>query len=198
MTKKARIQAEYFLHQIHWNNAQSLLATRDKGGSDEGALETTALLLVSFASEALANRLLEIGCPVEYADERKFFRDAPYQGTPGKLRFLADKLQVPIDPGARPFQSLRTLFTWRDKMVHARVERFDEVVAFIDPSKVEAPESELLNFAPIHGAQLMADVEQLANLIQGAALSARWPKIYGPQAFNHITSTRGIDLSGRS
>ena len=191
---KVTASAEYLIHQYHWLHAKQLRELVDENEDETLALECSALLHVAFAIEAHANRLLELGCPAEYDQERVFFSKGPYRGTLGKLDLLAERLSVPLDWGARPFQSVRDLFDWRDRMVHARTERVERV-SYTDPTQVKPPESDLLAFPGKFGERTVKDCEATADALQAAAESARWNGVLSPTAFSGFLGLRGVSIS---
>lgn len=192
--RKATASAEYHLHQYHWLHARDLRALRGEEPGARVALDCSALLLIAFAIEAHANRLLELGCPAKYEKERTFFGSGTFRGSVGKLEFLAERLSVQVDRGARPFQSVGALFTWRDRMVHTRVERVVRVEPYTDPSQVQPPESELLAFPGKCGDRILADAEAFAGTLQAAANAAGWKGIHVPKAFTGFLGLRGVSL----
>lgn len=196
--REATTTAEYRIHQFHWLHAKELIRLKEVPTGDPVALECSALLLVAFAVEAHANWLLEMGCPNEYAQERTFFSREPYGGTLGKLAFLGDRLETPVDRGSRPFQSLEALFNWRDQMVHARVERIERIGSFTDPSQLRPPQSELLSTPEKSRDRFMSDAEVLADTLQAAAEQARWRDVHGSKAFSGFLGLRGISLHSNS
>jgi len=189
--------AEYFIHQYHWLHAKELFELSTTKAGNPVVLDTTGLLSVAFAVEAHANWLLEAGCPTEYADERAFFNTEPYRGTLGKLTFLAVRLEIPLDRGARSFQSLRSLSIWRDRMVHARVERLERTEPFVDADNVRVPESELLTLPSQMKDTFLRDAEALADALQEAAEKACWKNVNGAKAFSGFLGLRGVSLSDR-
>lgn len=193
-TRKARTEAEYFLHQHAWMYAQSLVQMRDDDAGPRDTLECSACLMLACAVEAHANRLLEAGCPSEYANERVFFSSGNFRGTIGKLEFLAFKLQVSLSRGSMPFQTVCALFAWRDQMVHPRVERIVREQAYTDPSSVTPPESEVLAFPVANLSRAFQDCEAVCDSLQASALVHRFKGILVPRAFKGILASRGISL----
>lgn len=150
MTKhKIIVSAEFHTHQTLWLYATlmgDLLIENQNGNAYvdvEEALMCSMLLNIAFAIEAHANYLLEAVCPMEYENEKKLFSEDDYRGTLGKLRFLAERLNVSLDRGSRPLQTIKELFTWRDLMVHGRIERREDEIQCTNPNQVSLPESQI-------------------------------------------------------
>ena len=125
---KARVRGESYTHQQLWRTAQHF--RREGGGQAEASFH--ALLAASVfafcAVEALMNELLRQLDPFTYEREREFFARGTYQGTLGKLHYVAERCEFPLDPSRRPYQSVKTLQVARDRLVHARTEVFEESV----------------------------------------------------------------------
>ena len=196
MKRKASVSGEFYTHQQLWLYAQDLdtLRSENKGAYD--ALTCSMLLSAAFAIEAHANYLLENTCPNEYQEERKFFSQGPYRGTPGKLCFLGERLGVPVDRGVRPYHTIKELFGWRDRIVHGRVERIKEEVSYIVPDQVEAPEPRLLRAnQTAWGKRVFEDAQDLCSQLQKAAFEKNTKEVYGPKAFTGFLGLRGISLN---
>ena len=193
-TRQAKVEAHYFLHQHAWMYAQALLQLRDDGIRAHDALECSACLMLAFAVEAHANLLLEAGFPTEYANERAFFSSGAFQGTIGKLEFLASRLQVTLNRGAVPFQTVCLLFGWRHRMVHPRIERIVSQQPYTDPSSVFPPESEVLAFPAASISRASQDCEAVCDLLQAAAHAQLIKGIHVPRAFKGVLSVGGVSL----
>lgn len=84
-----------------------------------------ALLLTHAALEAYIDHLGSHLAPEVWADERARFSAIPYRGTLGKLTWLCERLNVRQDWGVEPWQSLKALDSWRNRVVHGAAEPED-------------------------------------------------------------------------
>lgn len=196
MKRKASVSGEFYTYQQLWLYAKDLDMLRGENEGAYDALICSMLLSVAFAVEAHANYLLENTCPNEYHEEREFFSQDPYRGTLGKLCFLGEQLGVTVDRRIRPYQTIKELFAWRDRIVHGRVERIKEKVSYITPDQVEAPEPRLLRAErTAWGKRVFEDTEELCNRLQKAALRKRVKGVYAPKTFTGFLGLRGISLN---
>jgi hypothetical protein len=99
------------VHEILWRTA--------------GDEPLPALLLTHAAFEAFINHLGERVAPEVWADERAYFTRTPYRGVLGKVNWLCDRLGVDQDWGLEPWQSLRALDSWRNRVAHGKLEEPD-------------------------------------------------------------------------
>jgi hypothetical protein len=169
---------------------------RDAYVDVEEALACSMLLNIAFAIEAHANYLLEAACPTEYENERTFFSKGKYIGTLGKLCFLAKRLDVALERGSRPFQTIKELFKWRDLMVHSRIERQEYEIECTDPNQVALPEPQRVNaYKTSWAGRAFEDSQKLCSSLQSAAYSDK--KVQGvlsPEAFSGCLGTRGTQI----
>jgi hypothetical protein len=64
--------------------------------------------------------------PVSYPlpePSRAYFRRDPFVSTLGKTKFLAKRLDVPLEHGARPYRTVVELDKWRNDLVHPQTVR---------------------------------------------------------------------------
>jgi hypothetical protein len=201
---KVAVTGEFHTHQTLWLHAVSMKdlrienQNREAYGDFEEALACSMLLNIAFAVEAHANYLLELACPTEYEDERNFFSKGDYKGTLGKLCFLAQHLDVSLDKGSRPYQTLKELFDWRNLMVHSQIERQEYKVECADLNKIPLPESQIVNAykAPwANNNRVFEDAKKLCSSLQGAAYSYRTVTgVLSSEAFSGFRNTRGIEI----
>ncbi len=92
------------------------------------------LLLTHAALEAYIDHLGSHLAPEVWAEERTRFTTPPYRGALGKLNWLCERLDVRQDWGAMPWQSLKLLDSWRNRVVHGKSgpEDLDPVPARVD------------------------------------------------------------------
>jgi len=154
------------------------------------------LLNVAFAVEAHANYLLEPVCPTEYRNERTFFSEGEYRGTLGKLYFLSKHLNVSLDKGSRPFQTVKELFKWKDLIAHSRIERQENNLSIL--IQILLPESRRVNaYKAPWASRVVEDSQELCSSLQKAAYAKRVKGILGPEAFSGFLGTRELKLSSK-
>lgn len=154
------------------------------------------LLNVAFAVEAHANYLLEPVCPTEYRNERTFFSEGEYRGTLGKLYFLSKHLNVSLDKGSRPFQTVKELFKWKDLIAHSRIERQENNLSIL--IQILLPESRRVNaYKAPWASRVVEDSQELCSSLQKAAYNKRVKGILGPEAFSGFLGTRELKLSSK-
>jgi hypothetical protein len=192
---------EFHTHQILWEHAALMRDLRIKNQNGdayvdvEEALACSMLLHVAFAVEAHANYLLESACPTEYESERTFFSEGKYRGTLGKLYFLSEHLNVSLDKGSRPFQTVKELFKWRDLIAHSRIERPKNNIECTDLNKIPLPESQRVNaYKKPWASRVVEDSQELCSSLQRAAYDKRVKGILVPKAFSKFLGTRGTQI----
>jgi hypothetical protein len=195
------VSGEFHNHQILWGHAALMreLHIQNKNGDAyvdvAEALECSILLNVAFALEAHANYLLEAVCPTAYENERTLFSKGPYRGTLGKLRFLSECLNVSLDKGRRPFQTVKQLFDWRNLIAHSRIERPKEKIECTDLDKIPLPESRRVNaYKEPWAGRIFEDSQDLCSSLQRAAHDKGAKGILGPEAFSGFLGTRGTQI----
>jgi len=168
--KKARVTGEIYNHRLLWHAAQCLYdaATREELGSAHRTL--AAMLFVYTALEGYLNDIGSRFRPDTWANEREFFGRGQYHGTLGKLDYLLDELGLTADRGIRPYQTVKTLDTHRDGLIHPRTEIVDWIIEYTDPEKVPLrKEPELYGYEdPAFVGRALEDVEEICDLIQAA------------------------------
>lgn len=167
----ARLTGEIYNHRLLWHTAQFLYEegiTR-KEGSHHFLLSSQ--LFVYLAFEGFLNSLGAIAAPNEWGQERAYFSQGVYRGTEGKLDLLATVLKVPVDKGARPYQTFTELERRRNYIVHSRPERVDQVVTASTASDLpRSKEPELFAYSDAAFVRrAFDDIESLADSLQRAA-----------------------------
>jgi len=196
MTRKpgrAKITGEHYTHRYLWNAARSL---RERGRPDEdgnGILLLASTLFVYLAVEAYSNDLGPRVCPKEWATERTFFNSKPYQGTLGKLAYLAKALDVPVHRSRRPFQTLKVLAQRRDMVVHGRTEVIEREVRYRDPRKLKNVPPAIFALADEHFLdRALSDAESFCDSLQQAAyIDLGQHVIQSPYAFMGMIGHQG-------
>jgi hypothetical protein len=193
----AKREATFYTHSFLWSDFEEvwkLLGTRD---DIYRGLFTSALILLYSCLEAHLNFLGTVLFPDQWAEEREFFGGKPYRGTLGKLRFLADQLDVTIDKGRAPYTTLRQLEKRRHQLVHPHLEQGEERMQFTDPRELQPLKSAyngLIRRDFLRSAR--SAVEEVANLLQRAAFKKYRGKVLGEHAFSLPLSVRGITIEG--
>ncbi len=81
------------------------------------------MIMSVFTLEAYLNHLGDVVAPEEWKNEREFFGGKSlYRGVKGKLDFLAERCDFPIDKSRPPYQTVSCLLTYREIAVHGRTQ----------------------------------------------------------------------------
>lgn len=190
------------MHQILWLHATLMrdLRLENKNRNAhvdvEEALACSMLLNVAFAVEAHANYMLEVAFPTEYKNEKTVFSQGEYKGTLGKLCFLAERLNVSLEKGSRPFQTVKELFGWRSQIVHSRIERQEDEIGCADLNEISLPESQIVNaYKTPWASRVFEDSQRLCSSFQSAAHSDKKIKgVFASEAFSGFLGTRGTQI----
>jgi hypothetical protein len=166
----ARLSGEHYTHRYVWAAAETL---RERGREDldgNAVLIIASALFVYFAVEGYANDAGVRLFPDIWEREREFFAGDQFQGTLGKLEFLATELGVAVDKGRRPWQTLKTLEAHRHRLVHARTQMIDREVRFLHPRQLEAADADFYALADEDFLdRAVNDAESLCDALQAAA-----------------------------
>ncbi len=108
------------LHDVLWSGADHL-ARRPADDDPQPAVTVMgALMLTHAALEAYLNYVGTRLAPEVWAEEKTTFTATPYRGVLGKLNWLCERLEIAQDWGVQPWQSLKALDTWRNKLAHGK------------------------------------------------------------------------------
>jgi len=110
------------LHEILWDGASDLARPPESGGAPPPVSVMGALMLTHTALEAYINHVGARAAPEVWADEKAHFTATPHRGILGKLNWLCERLDVAQDWGARPWQTLKALDTWRNRLAHGKAD----------------------------------------------------------------------------
>lgn len=194
MGGKAKLQAVFYTHRTLWSVLEDLRGQLDRTQSVR-SLGLATLLLAHNCFEAYLNYAGETLLPDLWADERRVFGSAPYRGLMGKLRRLADELSIPIDHGRRPYSTVRKLKTWRDGVVHPRIEKLERVVSFEDPKYLKNIETQFFrSVKPVFIDRAIEDVQALCDSVEARAHMKHPAKFLSRRAFKGILGTTGGSL----
>lgn len=192
MAGKAKLNLEYYPHRMLWGVLYELCQQLDQDPDSIRSAGVAALLIAHNCFEAYLNYTGEILLPSLWDDDRRSFGSGQYRGLMGKLSRLADELSVQIDKGRRPYRTVRELKTWRDRIVHPKIERQQEIVLFKDPAHLKNLETKF--FREVTRSfidRAVEDVEALCDSVQGEAFRQHPRLFLGPRSFNGILGSRG-------
>jgi hypothetical protein len=202
MAKKtrARVTGERYIDLDLWFTATYLLGIARRRRKGQAHPFLAASVFAFFAFEAYLNEVGRRLCPDEWSREREFFAKGKYQGTVGKFRYLARKVNYSYAPDRRPFQTVRELAKTRDLLAHGRVETYDFNTA------AERADAMSRNWQPKvmalakaeHAKRAIADVQALADGLMAAAKTncGEWAAGYRSSAFVGVTHVGSIGLEG--
>jgi hypothetical protein len=114
------VQNEHRTFRSLWVAAKRLLIDAEADSPPNTWRLLGPIVCAGAALEGFLNDLGSRIAPVEFGDERTFFSGPVYRGTFGKLKFLAERVDLTLDWGRRPFQSLRSLDRLRNALLHPR------------------------------------------------------------------------------
>lgn len=190
--KKTRVTGVSFHHRRVWGAAQRLLQQADEDPGRRWHEYLAAVLLSSFAFEGLLNYIGDELYPSVWTEERSFFGVGQYRGTDGKLKYLAEKLNLAIDRSRRPFQSFRELLALRNETAHLRHEVVDEeIVTSMHEIGQSSDIPELARHEAAH--RVIQDLTELSEGLYRAALKAGLPGNPEETAFTGVVSSRAYD-----
>lgn len=195
MKKQAKLQAVFFTHRILWGVLDDLHRQLEPVPESIRSIGVATLLVAHNCFEAYLNYAGETLLPELWKDERRSFGSGSYRGLMGKCDRLATELSMTIDKARRPYRTVRELKTWRDRVVHPRIERRERVVTLEDAKYIKNLDTQFfrgLNLSFIDRA--IEDIENLCDLLEAAA-HRRYPaQFLGPRSFKGILGTTGGSL----
>lgn len=118
------IVGQGYTHQLLWNSAKILLKQPETQTPRDGYFRTAGMLMAYFTFEAYLNLAGHRVDPKAWKNEREFFNTDPYKGTRGKLKRICEKVELAIEHGKRPYQTIRDLKRLRDFLAHGRPEAY--------------------------------------------------------------------------
>lgn len=196
MTQRtAVLSGEFYTHRAIWNGSQFFL--KEAREKEEGSYYNliAAGLFGFLAFEAFLNYLGERIAPEVWAIERKHFGGrGMYPGPMGKLRFLAELCEMPLDTSAAPYTTVNELKERRHQLSHGKTEKMEAVIQFTDPTKIPRLEAKLYAFGDdrfVTGA--LEAVESIADqLFDVAKKKFGETKVgYGTQALRGMIEQQG-------
>jgi hypothetical protein len=165
---RTSIDGEFFLHKELWRVVGRQI--EHAAANPQGALydDLVAMVFASHALEAFLNCAGDRLAPDFWKNERQHFRATGFAGKLQKVLELCGIAEPAKD--SRPYKTVWELKALRDRIAHAKPEKFAET--FDHPDPVELP----IYRAPLdglvtHEAALRAaeDIKAVAELIHAAA-----------------------------
>lgn len=193
---KVKVTGEAYVDLQLWFTARYLLGIglrRRKGGAHP---LLAAAVFAFFAFEAFLNEVGRQLDPDTWSREREVFGRGRYQGTLGKLRYLAEKTGFVYATDKPPFQTIRALASTRDLLAHGRVELFDVRTTADRADSIQLTPGFMKWGNPKAAKGAIADVEAIANGLMAAAKKShgQWAAGYRSSAFEGITSMGSTSL----
>jgi len=108
------------LHEILWDGATHMSRPAETGDAPLPVAVMGALMLTHSALEAYINHVGARAVPEVWADEKAHFTATPHRGVLGKLNWLCERLEVAQDWSTRPWQALKALDSWRNRLAHGK------------------------------------------------------------------------------
>ena len=181
---KLRVTGEHATDIRLWDTATYLLqiGTARKKGRFYPLLAASAFAF--FAFEAYLNEVGRKLFPELWQRERRLFTRAPYRGTLGKFKYLAQRTGYRYsEVAAGPFATVCGLERVRDQLAHGRAELYDVPATSRNAETIRAA-PELMKWGERSFAEkAVADVGVLADGLMAAAKVK-----YGEYAAGHRSS----------
>ena len=118
--------ATFYPFAYLWNGAVSAFESAKTSPTGSNYHRVSAALFSAFAIEAHFNHIGESLWPFWEQVERNLSWES-------KSRFIGEKLNVKVDFGCRPFQTLRELFSFRDRLAHGKNQIIEISYAYRKP-----------------------------------------------------------------
>jgi hypothetical protein len=165
---RTRVSGEFFLHKELWRVVNRQI--EHAAANPQGAFydDLVAMVFASHALEAFLNCAGARLAPDFWKNERQHFRASGFAGKLQKVLKLCG-LSEP-DKSIRPYKTVWELKALRDRIAHAKPERFSGTFDHSDPIELPMYRAPLDGLVT-HDAALRAaeDIKAVAELIHGAA-----------------------------
>src|SRR4051794_8056667 len=122
--QRVEVEGEHLLHRILWQVVERQLSNASKNPSGSFYDDLAAMVFASHALEAYVNFVGERLDPEFWKDERIHFRATGFAGKLSKILELCG-IEEPSKT-ERPYSTVWTLKALRDRIAHAKPERFSE------------------------------------------------------------------------
>jgi hypothetical protein len=187
------VTGEYFPHRALWVDALNLFDLSEE--LNRGAAYSSALgsmVLMSFVLEGFVNFLVEKVRPETWKKRRTFFSRDPYQGTLGKLRYIAAEVAFAFDQGARPYETIQELQRRRNLLAHNHLDSYSLEVPLSETS-IFRYESEYSGIADQQFLSMArADLESFCNALQERAYASSGVlELKGPALRSYVSHGSG-------
>ncbi len=106
-----------------WNRCKWAYNEAETGNVQEPYL-LFSMLLCAFSLEAFMNHLLRIYYPGDWENYER--RTSPID----KLDKISEILKFDVDKGRRPFQTFKSIFDFRNDIVHAKTIKLEETISY--------------------------------------------------------------------
>jgi hypothetical protein len=167
-TARTVYSGEVFTHRVLWKTAREMKEHAEAHADGRFFYSIAAMLIARLTLEAYANFLLHVLHPDAYQRERELFGSC----TGAKLAWIHEQLGVTLDPGRRPYQTLRVMDKFRDRVVHGKPDVYageDHHAAERESSPMEMRELQR-DVAPESLARAFEDVGAIAAQLHPDAL----------------------------
>jgi hypothetical protein len=166
---KTRVEGEVFSHRVLWVTAKTMHDQAEAVPRGAMRFDMTAMLLARLTVEAYCNFLLDVLYPATFAIERETFGS----DIDAKVQWLSRQIGYPLDTGVRPYQTVKALTPFRDRMVHAKPQVYtdeyehpiDREPPFMEPGELED------SVSPAARARALADVSELCEGMHQKAIA---------------------------
>ena len=167
---------ESYAHKLLWESSRRHLSLSEANPEDSWLLHLSAGLLAAAAFEAYLNYVGEEVLPHIWDQERTFFAQAPYKGTFGKLKRIAEEIRWELPRrDLQPIAGAVELHALRDKVVHGRTLRVNWKRTHPANQLPRTPGGWLSAEAPpTKVRRLIVKTEELAILLHGHLLASEF------------------------
>lgn len=166
---KTRVEGEVFSHRLLWVTAKRMRNQAEAEPRGSMYFDMAAMLLARLTVEAYCNFLLHVLYPETFAIERQTFRS----DIDAKVQWLSRQVGYSLELGRRPYQTVKALTTFRDRVVHAKPEVYtDEYEHPIDKEPPFMEPGELADsVSPEARSRALEDVSQLCEELHQKAIT---------------------------
>jgi len=187
---RARIRGECYPHrQLWWVVLENLTEMLDEEPERFVPTGVSALLVTHSCLEGYLNFAGELLFGPQCWEELSFLRVS------AKLALIARELSVDLDRSRRPLQTVMLLNKWRNRMMHGRIERYDEHVQFREAREVQNLAGKFFEEVTVEFVRRARhDVEELCDSLQAAGHEKDPSTFLGPGAFQGILGQAGGTL----
>ena len=193
---KVKVTGEAYVDLELWFTATYLLGIGLRRRKGKAHPLLAASVFAFFAFEAFLNELGRHLEPETWSRERESFGRGKYQGTLGKLKYLAEKTGYTYETDKPPFQTIRALASTRDLLAHGRVECFDIRTTADRADSIRLTPGFMKWGDPKVAKMAVADILAIADGLMAAAKKSRgkWSAGYRSSAFEGIWSMGSTTL----